>query len=326
MRDLRAQPPVLVRLAQEVDDLGDLVLDLVDARHVGERGPWPVCGRYSVARERPNDPSDAARAAPAEPSADGEEQPHQQQGRPEAEQQLLPHGGPASGGLALIGTPVLCSCWNRLSFAKVGRCGREAGHSCAAPALGRCVGDGLLEAPLQRLARRSDQLDVRRAHLAEEERVGDRGPGSGDMKNAARIQLTSRSTTIKPQNRRGGGRESSRRPLVAPRRPRPATAVAARASPDLRTTSAATPPWGRHVAAGREELAAASRGSRCQGRSSRLLSSSPACPRAATDGDQGEPLVRTRAAPNADRDACRPGMGQCRYGRDRGIRGSIVAA
>src|SRR5581483_6402693 len=35
-RDPAAEPPVLVRVAQEVDDLGQLLLRLVDARNVGE--------------------------------------------------------------------------------------------------------------------------------------------------------------------------------------------------------------------------------------------------------------------------------------------------
>jgi len=39
--DARAEPGVALRLAEEVDDLADLVLDLVDACHVRERRPRP---------------------------------------------------------------------------------------------------------------------------------------------------------------------------------------------------------------------------------------------------------------------------------------------
>ena len=80
----------LLRVAQEVDDLGDLVLDLVDARHVGERGARP--GLRAVQRgPGPAERAEhAARAAARRPSAHREEQPQQQQGRSEAEQELLP--------------------------------------------------------------------------------------------------------------------------------------------------------------------------------------------------------------------------------------------
>ena len=44
LRDLRAEPAVLVGVAQEVDDLGELLLDLVDAGDVGEGGPRPGLG------------------------------------------------------------------------------------------------------------------------------------------------------------------------------------------------------------------------------------------------------------------------------------------
>ena len=37
LRDRRAQSPVALRLAEELDDLGQLLLDLVDPGHVGER-------------------------------------------------------------------------------------------------------------------------------------------------------------------------------------------------------------------------------------------------------------------------------------------------
>ena len=149
------------------------------------------------------------------------------------------------------------------------------------------------------------------------------GRGSGDMKNAARIQLTSRSATIKPRSRHGRACPTNRRLTVGPRRPRPATAAAARASPDLRTTSAATPPRSRDLAAGLDECAAGSRG---QGRSFRLLSSSAACPRAATDGTRESHWCQPGPHGSPTVTSVDQGRGQGQYGRDRGLRCSIVVA
>ena len=134
-------------------------------------------------------------------------------------------GAPASGGLALTGTPVLCSCWNRLSFANVGRCVVKRVTCSASPPCGWGVRDGVLEVPLDRLAGRGDRPDVRRAHLAEEERVGDRVRGSGDSMTEAMIQFTASSASHSHQNRaqprrRPAGRHRLPRgaiPLDAPR-------------------------------------------------------------------------------------------------------------
>jgi hypothetical protein len=56
--DLRAQPPVPIRVAQEVDDLLDFVLDVVDARDVGERRPRAGLG-IVAAGPGPADPAQA---------------------------------------------------------------------------------------------------------------------------------------------------------------------------------------------------------------------------------------------------------------------------
>jgi hypothetical protein len=86
-RDLRPQPAVAVRVAEEVDDLGDLVLDLVDARHVGERGAGSGI-RLVELGPRSADSAEAAalRLTPEEP----DEQADEQHGRAESDQYLLP--------------------------------------------------------------------------------------------------------------------------------------------------------------------------------------------------------------------------------------------
>ena len=90
VRDLRAEPAVALRVAQEVDDLGDLLLDLLDAGHVGERGPRPGL-RLVQLGPRPAEPADAAGPRPAAPRRRNQiEQADEQQGRAEADQQLLP--------------------------------------------------------------------------------------------------------------------------------------------------------------------------------------------------------------------------------------------
>jgi hypothetical protein len=48
--DLRADPAIALRLLRIVDDLGQLVLGLVDAGHVGEGGALPRCSVMAARR------------------------------------------------------------------------------------------------------------------------------------------------------------------------------------------------------------------------------------------------------------------------------------
>ncbi len=76
LRDGRAERGVLAGVAQEVDDLGELVLHLVDAGDVGERGPRTLL-RLVPLGPRSADPAEAAEPAagrrhpPEEPDAAG---------------------------------------------------------------------------------------------------------------------------------------------------------------------------------------------------------------------------------------------------------------
>ena len=64
VRDARAEPAVLLRVAQEVDDLGQLLLRLVDAGDVGERDLVAASAR-SAARSSGRTAEDALHAAGA---------------------------------------------------------------------------------------------------------------------------------------------------------------------------------------------------------------------------------------------------------------------
>ena len=89
--DGRAQRPVLVRVAQEVDDLGQLGLDLVDAGDVGERRAWTGLGFVPLGL-RPADPAQAAESpAGRGPAHEPDQQADEQQRRAEADQDLLQH-------------------------------------------------------------------------------------------------------------------------------------------------------------------------------------------------------------------------------------------
>src|SRR6185437_1085432 len=72
-RDLGAQPAIPLGVAQEVDDLGNLVLHLIDTGDVGKRGAWR--GRWLV--KLGAGPADAADAT--QPAAGGgpSPEPHQ---------------------------------------------------------------------------------------------------------------------------------------------------------------------------------------------------------------------------------------------------------
>jgi len=89
VRDLRAQPAVPAGIPQEVHDLPDLVLDVLNARDVAERGPLRRPGVV------PAGAGPAHAAQPAQPGGPAAahppvEQGAEQQGGAEAEQELFP--------------------------------------------------------------------------------------------------------------------------------------------------------------------------------------------------------------------------------------------
>ena len=86
-RDSTAEAPVLVRVLEEVDDLRQLCLRLVDPGDVGEGDG--VAGRLVAARARSAELSEDVLCVPRS-SHQPDEQKHEQDRRPEAEQQTLP--------------------------------------------------------------------------------------------------------------------------------------------------------------------------------------------------------------------------------------------
>ena len=96
----RAEARVALGVAQEVDDLDQLVLGLVDPGHVVERRPAPWSRRRRSAapasgRSRPARPP----AAALRPAREQHEQPDEQERRPEPEQERLPAAaGPRRSG------------------------------------------------------------------------------------------------------------------------------------------------------------------------------------------------------------------------------------
>jgi hypothetical protein len=90
VRHAATQPAVRPRVAQEVDDLGQLSLGLVDPCHVGEGDPDGR--RVDPSRLRPTEvPERAGRAAACRPSREHDEQADQKQRRAKAEEHSAEH-------------------------------------------------------------------------------------------------------------------------------------------------------------------------------------------------------------------------------------------
>ena len=134
--DHRAQPAVFLGVLQEVDDLGELGLDLVDPGHVVERSARPGTpgdtasrGTGRTSRAHPLQPPPARRVT------DTSNQTSNNVG-PKPNSSCCHTGGPASGGFALTDTLVLWNLPNRLSSANVGRCVVNRVTCSAAPPCG----------------------------------------------------------------------------------------------------------------------------------------------------------------------------------------------
>ena len=102
------RPPscaVLVGVAQEVDDLGELLLRLVDAGDVGER--HLVARRLVALRTRRGRSAEHALHVPRAPR-DPDEEADEQDRRPEADEQLFPPRRARVERLRVDVTPLLC--------------------------------------------------------------------------------------------------------------------------------------------------------------------------------------------------------------------------
>ncbi len=170
MRDAGAEPAVFLRVAQEVDHLGELLLRLVDPGHVGEGDP--VAGRLVQARLRATELAEDALHAPG-PSDREEDQRDEQDGRAEAEEQVLP---PGSAGIERHGVDdhllALQEPRERVRVGKGRDLGLEAHRRLRAGVALRSV-----ERPLDGRPLRRDRGDVTGAHLGEEVRaVGNTNP------------------------------------------------------------------------------------------------------------------------------------------------------
>jgi hypothetical protein len=134
VRHPAAQPPILLRRAQEVDDLAQLGLRVVDPGDVVERRADPL--RIGPPRPGAAERAQTAEAAPGRrPPAEQDEQADEQKRRAEAEQQLDPKDVPEL--LASTWTPL--DCRRLVSWASLQNDGtcvekRVVGVACASPA------------------------------------------------------------------------------------------------------------------------------------------------------------------------------------------------
>ena len=173
MRNAAAQLAVLGRLAEEVDDLAQLVLGLLDAGDVRE-GDLVARGLVA-AGSRPSERAEGVLHV-AGPAEEPEEQEDEQDRRPESEQQRLPPGRARLERLGVDRDVVLLEQLGEL--VGVG----ERGNLRSEPRRRLRVLEGhvLLERPLDVRALGRDLLDVARPHLLQEERaVRDADPRLG---------------------------------------------------------------------------------------------------------------------------------------------------
>ena len=166
-RDPAAELAVAVGVLEEVDDLGQLLLGLVDAGDVLERDLRLLRPRSARARERPNAPSAfiwPAGGAAREPDEQRDEQDH----RAEAEDQVEQEAAALVDRLGLDRDVVVLRAASDSSsvFANVGICGLEV-----LGRLGVLVGRGLnsfLNSPLTASPVRGDLGHVVRLDLVDE--------------------------------------------------------------------------------------------------------------------------------------------------------------
>ena len=174
-RDAGAEPRVALRVLEEVDDFGELLLGLVDAGHVVERDPHlPTAALLDAAGGRPAEGPEHAATAPAQLTA-GE--PHQaadeQQRRREAEEEAEPERSARVRRLC-VDHDVLArraaGSARRVSM-NVGTCVLNLSISRGLASPGGSYFALLLQVAVDRVLARGDLLHVAGLHLLEEERL-----------------------------------------------------------------------------------------------------------------------------------------------------------
>ncbi len=173
VRDPAAQLAVLVRVAEEVDDLAQLLLGLVDARDVCEGDL--VAGRLVAASTRSSERAEDVLHA-AGPAEQPEQEEDEENRRPEAEQQRLPPRRAPFERLGVDGDVVLLEELGQL----VGVCEGGNLRPESRRRLRLFERHPLLEGALDVRPLGRDLLDVGRLHLLQEERaVRDSYPRGG---------------------------------------------------------------------------------------------------------------------------------------------------
>jgi hypothetical protein len=162
VRHPAAQPPVLLRRAQEVDDLAQLGLRVVDPGDVVERRADPL--RIGPPRPRAAERAQTAEAAPGRrPPAEQDEQADEQKRRAEAEQQLDPKGRAGAPGVDLDALGLQEA--RQLGVTPERRHLRGEVRGRCRLRVARRIAHRARERALDRVARGGDRLDVAGLHL-----------------------------------------------------------------------------------------------------------------------------------------------------------------
>ncbi len=169
--DPAAEPKVFLRAAKEVDDLGELVLRLIDPRDVRE-GDGLARGNVAASARPSEGPEHPLHVAPA--AHQPEEQAQEEQRRPEAQERLLPPG-PCGRERLRVQDHVL-ALQNRRELIGVGE--RRDLRLEVGRRFRPVVGLGMPKLALDRRSLRGDLADVAARHLLQEVgAVGDTNAG-----------------------------------------------------------------------------------------------------------------------------------------------------
>ena len=170
------EPPVAVGVAQEVDDLGHLVLDLVDPGHVREGGA-PAGLRLVAAGPGAAKAAQRPARAPGGPPGQQDEQADQQQGGAEPEQHPLQQRRPRRRFGADLDVLLGQQLPQVVVGGELGPAGAEPGHLLLLVVHGHP--DRVLELAVDGVLDPGDAGDVARLHLGAEQRVGHLGAFGG---------------------------------------------------------------------------------------------------------------------------------------------------
>ena len=170
-RDPPAEPAIAFGVAQEIDDLRQLVGRLVDARHVGKRHPRPLAALIAL-RAGTHHAAHASHAASGGASHQDHHQADEEQRWQEADEQRPP---PGRGGLERIRVHHHAArAQLREQRAGIGErrdLGLEAGDRLRLGVSWGEVADGASEGSLQCRAARGDRRQVARGDLLQKERA-----------------------------------------------------------------------------------------------------------------------------------------------------------